>query len=86
MINSAESVGMGTPGLKFEKLGSGGIYKKLYKSYIFNQDNSGRLYLMVMAAETDNTSVYNQFDHFSKQDVVDLFELPGRPLYLGRIG
>jgi len=72
--------GIGSPGLKFEKLDSSGAYQKTYQSYIFNDDNSGRLYLMVMASETDNTSLSRFMNQDSQDDVVDIFELPGRPL------
>jgi hypothetical protein len=75
-------------GLKFEPVGyldTGSHYKKTFQSYIFNKDNSGRLYLMVVGSETDNSDPDGtcQLNAYSSNDVVDLFEIPGRPLIAG---
>jgi hypothetical protein len=77
--------GASTLGLKFEKLTASGTYKKTYQSYIFNKDNSGRLYLMVVGSESDNLSGSCYFDQNIGNDSVDFFELPGRPLVMRRI-
>ena len=73
-------LGLGNLGLNYEGLASDGTYKKTFQSYIFNRENSGKLYLMVVGSETDNMSDRNFFNPYSGSDVVDLFELPGRPL------
>lgn len=68
-----------------------GHSKKVYQFYIFirsgmgYQDNSdlmGRAYLMVVAGETVDTSI-NYLNPFSDKDVVDIFELVGRPIIRG---
>lgn len=68
-----------------------GHNKKVYQFYIFirsgkgYQDNSdlmGRVYLMVVAGETVDTSK-NYMNPFSNKDVVDIFELVGRPIIRG---
>ena len=68
-----------------------GHNKKVYQFYIFirsgkgYQDNSdlmGRAYLMVVAGETVDTSK-NYMNPFSNKDVVDIFELVGRPIIRG---
>jgi hypothetical protein len=75
-------LGIGNLGLNFESLPSIEMtgLKKTFQSYILNKENSGRLYLMVVGSETDNDSQQNFFSPYTKKDVVDLFELPGRPL------
>ena len=42
----------------------------------------GRAYLMVVAGETVDTSK-NYMNPFSNKDVVDIFELVGRPIIRG---
>ena len=80
-INIPEApLGMGNLGLKFEKLDSTGYYQKTYQSYLFNQDNNGRLYLMVVASESDKSSMTRYFNERSDLDTVDIFEMPGRPI------
>jgi hypothetical protein len=76
-------LGLGNLGLNFESLPAAEMLtglKKTFQSYILNKENSGRLYLMVVGSETDNDSQDNFFNPYSPKDVVDLFELPGRPL------
>jgi len=75
--------GKRTLGLKFEKLNSIGNWQKTYQPYVFNKDDSGRLYLMVVASESDGQSQSRFLNHMApanKQDSVDIFEIPGRPL------
>lgn len=79
-------LGLGNLGLKFENLASSGNYKKTFQAYVFNHNNSGRLYLMVVGSETDNTSMKCFFNQSSNMDAVDIFELPGRPIVMRRIG
>jgi hypothetical protein len=65
--------------------------KKVYQFFLFmrsgmnyhsNPDLMGRLYLMVVAGETkDNTR--NYLNPFSDKDVIDIFELVGRPIIRG---
>jgi hypothetical protein len=83
--------GTGALGLQYEsvKLDVATInhYKKTYQSYVMN--NEGRLYMMVVGSETDNvlpgatTDGTCLFNTFSSDDVVDLFEIPGRPIITG---
>ena len=73
-------IGFGNLGLKFEKLDTTGSYQKTYQSYILNRDNDGRLYLMVVSSETDESSQSRFFNESSNLDTVDIFEMPGRPL------
>ena len=75
--------GSGTLGLKFERLSSIGNWQKTYQSYVFNKDDSGRLYLMVVSSESDGQSQSRYLNHMApanQQDTVDIFEIPGRPL------
>lgn len=68
-----------------------GHNKKVYQFYVFmrsgkdyhtNSDLMGRIYLMVVAGETvDETR--NYLNPFSNKDVVDIFELVGRPIIRG---
>lgn len=68
-----------------------GHNKKVYQFYVFmrsgkdyhaNADLMGRIYLMVVAGETaDDTR--NYLNPFSNKDVVDIFELVGRPIIRG---
>ncbi len=74
------SLGYGNLGLRFEKLDATGQYQKTYQSYILNKDNDGRLYLMVVASETDQSSHSRFFNERSNLDTVDIFEMPGRPI------
>ena len=77
--------GLGNLGLKFENLSVTGIYKKTFQSYLLNKEDTGRLYLMVVGTETDNTSIKCFLNPASNADSVDIFELPGRPLIANRI-
>ena len=77
---SGAPLGMGNLGLKFEKLDSTGYYQKTYQSYMLNKDNNGRLYLMVIASESDRSSMSRYFNERSDTDTVDIFEIPGRPI------
>lgn len=72
--------GVGALGLKFEKLATTGNRQRTYQSYVFDRDDSGRLYLMVVGSEDDGVSASRFFDHMTGNDTVDLFELPGRPI------
>jgi hypothetical protein len=88
---SSGQYGTGALGLRYEtvKFDAALIdhYKKTYQSYVFNDE--GKLYLMVVGSETDNiipgasTDGTCWFNPFSTNDVVDLFEIPGRPLITG---
>jgi hypothetical protein len=73
-------LGLGNLGLKFERLDTTGFYQKTYQSYILNQENDGRLYLMVVSSETDQSSMSRFFNESSNSDTVDIFEIPGRPI------
>jgi len=77
-------LGRSNLGLKFESLDMAGSYKKTYQSYILNENNSGRLLMMVVGSETDSTSANCHLNEKSDNDTVDLFEIPGRPLIANR--
>jgi hypothetical protein len=77
-------LGLGNMGIQFYRV-TGYTYKKTYQSYILNHENTGRLYLMVAGTETDNGSSYNFMNKASNSDVVDIFELPGRPILAKRV-
>jgi hypothetical protein len=77
-------LGFNNLGLKFEKLSVGSSYKKSYQSYLYNKDDSGRLYMMVVGSETDNNGTSTFLNPYSNLDSVDLFELPGRPVIANR--
>jgi hypothetical protein len=79
-------LGTSTLGAKFESLYTFSDYQKAYQTYILNRDNSGRLYLMVVGTETDNTGALMHLNEKSTRDSVDIFELPGRPLTNRRMG
>jgi hypothetical protein len=84
--NDLAPLGLGNLGLKFEKLDTTGSYHKTYQSYVINKEDSGRLYLLVVGSETDNTSTGSCFfNQASNSDSVDIFELPGKPLLMRRI-
>ena len=72
--------GSGALGLKFERLVIKGQDQKTYQTYVFDKDDTGRLYLMVVSSENDLTSNSRFFDHVAGTDTVDIFEMPGRPL------
>ena len=72
-------IGTGMIGLKFEKLDATASFHKTYQSYIV-ESQPGRLQMMVVGSESDNTSAYGYFDPIQGIDTVDLFELPGRPI------
>ena len=73
-------LGNGNLGLKFENLTSSGSgAQKTYQAYAFDKDSSGHLCLMVVGSESPQTSV-TYLNEKSDRDVVDLFELPGRPI------
>jgi hypothetical protein len=77
---------LGNLGLKFEKIDATSAYHKTYQGYILNKDDSGRLYLMVVGSETDNTSSTRCFfNQASNKDSVDIFELPGKPVLMRRL-
>lgn len=81
-IDSAP-LGVGTLGSSYLSVDSAPDYKKTYQSYLFNKNTDGtqgRLYLMVTGTENDNNGASCFFDENSLTDVVDIFELPGRPI------
>ncbi len=55
-------------------------YKKVFQAYIFNKNNTGRLYLLIISSETNNTSSKTVLNGRTLKDTVDIFELVGRPL------
>lgn len=85
-INLYGPLGRGNLGLRFERLDTSGHYQKTFQPYILNENNDGRLYLMVVGSETDNDSTSNFFNQASNLDTVDIFELPGKPVTKRRIG
>jgi hypothetical protein len=85
--------GTGALGLTFESVrfdaASVDHYKKTYQSYALN--DSGKVRMVVVGSESDNvipaatTDGTCVFSPFSTKDVVDVFEIPGRPLISDRI-
>lgn len=68
-----------------------GHYKKVYQFYIFSRSGKGyqsdagdmgKVYLMVVASESKEDSD-NLMNPFTNKDVVDIFELVGRPIIRG---
>jgi hypothetical protein len=82
LTDTTDAIGHGNLGLKFEVLDPQyvGSYQKSYQTYVFNQGNEGRLYLMVVGSETNNDSASRILNEKSDRDTVDIFELPGKPL------
>ena len=91
--NSVFKVGSGRPYLIYPDVSglSEGRNKKVYQFYVFmrsgkdyqtNSDLMGRVYLMVVAGETVGEE-RNYLNPFSDKDVVDIFELVGRPIIRG---
>ena len=91
--NPLFKVGSGRPYLVYPETSAipTGHSKKVYQFYLFMQsgksyqataDLMGKIYLMVVAGETaDGTK--NLINPFSNKDVVDIFELVGRPIIRG---
>ena len=78
--------GRGNLGLKYDPTTSTAPYKKIYQPYILNKDNSGRLYLVVVGSETENTNPTTcKLNAYVNSDSVDIFEIPGRPIITNRI-
>jgi len=77
-------LGRSTLGLNYEPLNTSGSFKKTYQSYVLNKNDSGQMYLMVVGSETDNTSNLCKLNAFSKNDSVDIFQMPGRPIVANR--
>jgi hypothetical protein len=91
--NPAFKVGEGRPYLTYPETYTvpTGHNKKVYQFYIFmrsgmgyhnNPDLLGKIYLMVIAGETIDSN-RNYLNPFSDKDVVDIFELIGRPIIRG---
>jgi hypothetical protein len=60
-------------------------FSKVYQSYVFDEESTGKLYLLVISGESDKdgTSVKKLTD-INLRDCVALYELVGRPLLKGR--
>jgi hypothetical protein len=87
--DSSSAIGMGNLGLKFERMSATiNGHAKTYQAYILNKENKGELYLMVVGSESDNVSQSRQFiPGYSipqDRDVVDIFQIPGRPIKNGK--
>lgn len=71
-------------GMKFEKLDSTASYQKTYQSYIFKEEGSDELRLMVVSSESDGTSFSRYIDESTGSDTVDVFVIDGKPLTVRR--
>jgi hypothetical protein len=63
--------------------------KKVFQAYLFNDaiitsgkanDLTGKIYLLIVGSENSSTGVENKLTSISETDVVELFELEGRPI------
>jgi hypothetical protein len=96
-VNPVFKVGSGRPYLIYQETSEmpAGHNKKVYQFYLFmvsgkeyqvdpilDSSLMGKLYLMVVAGETID-STKNYLNPFSNKDVVDIFELVGRPIIRG---
>ena len=91
--NPLFKVGNGRPYLIYSEISDmpTGHNKKVYQFYLFvrsgkgyqaNSDLMGKVYLMVVAGETESPTE-NIISPFFNRDVVDIFELVGRPIIRG---
>lgn len=80
--NDAYYMRFATPAIKYGTVEYAG-YKKLYQGYVFNEADTGRLVLAIVASESQNDSGNNALIADRLVDVVDVFELVGRPLVKG---
>jgi hypothetical protein len=60
-----------------------GIPYKILQPYLFKESATGRLYLVVVASSYTSGSILAQTSPYLGVDVVDAFELKGRPLLRG---
>jgi hypothetical protein len=87
--DSSSALGQGNLGLKFERMSASiNGHAKTYQAYVLNKESKGELYLMVVGSESDNTSQSRQFIPGytipQDRDVVDIFQIPGRPIKNGK--
>jgi hypothetical protein len=91
--NVSFKVGNGRPYLVYPDTWTlpAGHNKKVYQFYIFSRSGKGyqsdsgdmgKVYLMVVASESKDDSS-NKLNPFTNKDVVDIFELVGRPIIRG---
>lgn len=90
--NTFIKLGVLTPHIEYCNVSSliNNIYKKVYQAYLYNQtyeDNSGfyrdltgRIYLLVVSSETNQSTPNILLNGFSDRDTVDIFELIGKPI------
>lgn len=76
--NTVYKLGNFSPEIEYLPTASG--YKKVYQAYIFNKNNTGRLYLLIISGETNNTGTRTVLNGRTVRDTADIFELVGRPL------
>lgn len=69
-----------TPDISYAALTTSGTYKKVYQGYIFNKNETGRVYLLIISTESNSTSSNSSLTSLNKNDSVDIFEIVGRPL------
>ena len=57
-----------------------GYFQKMYQSYLYTETLTGRVYMVVLAGETQTDNALVRFTGHVGTDVVDIFEVLGRPL------
>jgi hypothetical protein len=91
--NSFIKLGVLTPYIKYGAditWSSDKGYKKVYQAYLYNKayvdnegfyrDLTGKIYMLIVSGETNQGSTPILLNGFSDKDVVDIFELAGRPI------
>ena len=89
ITDSDDLLGLGNLGLNLGTVYSVSYslnYQKGYQAYILNKEDTGKLYLMVVGSETNNSGYtpVSRLSPFSNNDTVDIFQIPGRPLMNGK--
>jgi len=90
--NDSFKLGFKTPEIFYENsIGwtSASGTKKVFQAYLFNEsivtsgkanDLTGKIYLLVIGSENSSSGPENKLTSISETDVVELFELEGRPI------
>jgi hypothetical protein len=78
--NEAFNLKEKTPDITYVSVSSEGTYKKVYQGYVFNKNESGRIYLLIISSESNKDKPLTSLTSLNTNDCVDLFELVGRPL------
>jgi hypothetical protein len=57
-----------------------GVYQKIHQSYLFVEESTGAVYMLVLSSETVPDNELVRFTGYEGTDTVDIFEIIGRPL------